>query len=51
MKIWPGHRSATNAKNATVQKTIGRDIVQEIDYFTLGTILLVGYGLNSKRGT
>ncbi|MEK8090246.1 RhuM family protein [Thermithiobacillus plumbiphilus] len=44
-------RTVTVAKNATVQKEGGRDVVREIEYFDLDAILSVGYRVNSKRGT
>ena len=44
-------RKATVAKNATVQKEGGREVVREIEYFNLDAILSVGYRVNSKRGT
>ena len=44
-------RQATVAKNATVQQEGGREVVREIEYFNLDTILSVGYRVNSKRGT
>ena len=44
-------RKATVAKNATVQREGGREVVREIEYFNLDAILSVGYRVNSKRGT
>jgi prophage maintenance system killer protein len=44
-------RKSTVAKNATVQKEGGREVVREIEYFNLDAILSVGYRVNSKRGT
>lgn len=44
-------RKATVAKNATVQREGGRQVVREIEYFNLDGILSVGYRVNSKRGT
>ena len=44
-------RKATVAKNATVQREGGREVVREIEYFDLDAILSVGYRVNSKRGT
>lgn len=44
-------RSATVAKNATVQIEAGREVVREIEYYNLDAILSVGYRVNSKRGT
>ncbi|HXF45609.1 MAG TPA: RhuM family protein [Burkholderiaceae bacterium] len=44
-------RKATVAKNATVQREAGRQVVREIEFFNLDAILSVGYRVNSKRGT
>lgn len=44
-------RKATVAKNATVQREGGRQVVREVEYFNLDAILSVGYRVNSKRGT
>jgi prophage maintenance system killer protein len=44
-------RDATVAKNATVQKEGGREVVREIEYFDLDAILSVGYRVKSLRGT
>ena len=44
-------REATVARNATVQPEGGREVVREIEYFSLDAILSVGYRVNSKRGT
>jgi len=44
-------RSATVAKNATVQFEAGREVIREIEYYNLDAILSVGYRVNSKRGT
>ena len=44
-------RPATAAKNATVQREGGRDVIREIEFFNLDAILSVGYRVNSKRGT
>jgi len=44
-------REATVAKNATVQLEAGREIVRNIDYYSLDAILSVGYRVNSKLGT
>ncbi|MFZ1574289.1 MAG: RhuM family protein, partial [Chromatiaceae bacterium] len=44
-------REATVAKNATVQREGGREVVREIEFFNLDAILSVGYRVNSKRGT
>jgi len=37
-------RDATGAKNATVQRGGGREVVREIEHFNLDAILSVGYG-------
>lgn len=44
-------RSATVAKNATVQREGGREVVRKVEYFNLDAILSVGYRVNSKQGT
>ncbi|MDZ4164062.1 MAG: virulence protein RhuM/Fic/DOC family protein, partial [Smithellaceae bacterium] len=44
-------QAATVAKNATVQREGGREVVREIEYFNLDAVLSVGYRVNSKRGT
>lgn len=44
-------RGATVAKNATVQLEGGREVVRDIEYFSLDAILSVGYRVNSRRGT
>jgi len=44
-------RRAVVAKNATVQREGGREVVREIEHFNLDAILSVGYRVNSKRGT
>ena len=44
-------RTATNAKNATVQREGDREVVREIEFFNLDAIVSVGYRVNSKRGT
>jgi len=44
-------REVTVAKSATVQTEGGREVVREIEYYNLDTILSVGYRVNSKRGT
>lgn len=44
-------RTATVAKNATVQPEGGREVIREIEYYNLDAILSVGYRVNSKRGT
>jgi prophage maintenance system killer protein len=44
-------QEATVAKNATVQREGGREVVREIEYFNLDAVLSVGYRVNSKRGT
>ena len=44
-------KSATVAKNATVQVEANRSVSREIDYYNLDAILSVGYRVNSKQGT
>jgi len=44
-------RTATVAKNATVQNEAGREVVRNIEYYNLDAIVSVGYRVNSKRGT
>lgn len=44
-------RTATVAKNATVQREGDREVAREIEFFNLDAILSVGYRVNSKRGT
>jgi prophage maintenance system killer protein len=44
-------RAATVAKNVTVQREGGREVVRVIEFFNLDAILSVGYRVNSKRGT
>ncbi len=44
-------RTATVAKNATVQREGEREVVRHLEYFNLDAILSVGYRVNSKRGT
>lgn len=44
-------RSATVAKNATIQQEGGREVVREVEYYNLDAILSVGYRVNSKQGT
>jgi len=44
-------RQTTVAKNATVQREGGREVIRQIEYFNLDAILSVGYRVNSKRGT
>lgn len=44
-------RSATVAKNATVQIEGGREVAREIEFYNLDAIISVGYRVNSKRGT
>lgn len=44
-------REATVAKNATVQREVGREVVREIEFFNLDAMLSVGYRVNSKPGT
>jgi hypothetical protein len=45
------NETATVAKNATVQKEGGREIIREIQYYNLDAILSVGYRVNSKSAT
>ncbi|WP_284155333.1 RhuM family protein [Sulfuricystis multivorans] len=44
-------REATVAKNATVQREGGRQVVREIEYYNLDAIISVGYRVNSTRAT
>ena len=44
-------KSSTVAKNATVQVEGNREIKRYIEYYNLDMILVVGYRVNSKRGT
>jgi hypothetical protein len=44
-------QEATVAKNATVQREGGREVIREIEYYNLDAVLSVGYRVNSKRGT
>ena len=44
-------REATVAKNATVQREGGREVVREIEYYNLDAIISVGYRVNSTRAT
>lgn len=44
-------RSATVAKNATVQIEGDREVVRHIDYFNLDAIISVGYRVSSARAT
>lgn len=44
-------RSATIAKNATVQTEGDRQVKREIEFYNLDAIISVGYRVNSKRGT
>lgn len=44
-------RRATVARNATVQREGGREVVREVEFYNLDAILSVGYRVNSKRGT
>jgi prophage maintenance system killer protein/prophage antirepressor-like protein len=44
-------RSATVAKNATVQKEGEREVMRDIEYFNLDVIISVGYRVNSARAT
>jgi len=43
--------NATVAKFATVQKEGAREILRQIEYYNLDTIISVGYRVNSKEGT
>lgn len=45
------NRSATVAKNATVQTEGARKVEREIETYNLDAILSVGYKVNSKQGT
>ncbi len=42
---------ATVAKNATVQKEGGREVIRAIEFYNLDAILSVGYRVNSKQAT
>ena len=44
-------RTATVAKNATVQREGDREVARETEFFNLDAIISVGYRVNSKRGT
>ena len=44
-------KSATVAKNATVQNEAERQVKRNIEYYNLDAIISVGYRVNSKRGT
>ncbi len=44
-------REATVAKNATVQREGGREVVRDIEYYNLDAIILVGYRAKSLQGT
>jgi prophage maintenance system killer protein len=44
-------RKATVAKNATVQQEGNREVVREIEYYSLDAIISVGYRVNSTRAT
>lgn len=44
-------RSATIAKNATVQTEGDRQVKREIEFYNLDAVISVGYRVNSKRGT
>src|SRR5699024_3049834 len=44
-------RHRTVAKNATVQREGGREVVREIEYYNLDAIISAGYRVNSKRAT
>jgi len=44
-------KSATVAKNATVQIEGGRHIEREIEYYNLDAIISVGYRVNSRQAT
>ncbi len=44
-------RTATVAKNATVQKEGDRTVVREIEYYNLDAIISVGYRVNSRTAT
>lgn len=41
----------TVAKNATVQKEGGREVIRQVEYFNLDAIISVGYRVNSTRAT
>ncbi|MDP2593265.1 MAG: RhuM family protein [bacterium] len=44
-------KTATVAKNATVQKEGGREVARTLEYHNLDAILSVGYRVNSKQAT
>jgi len=44
-------KSATVAKNATVQLEGNRKVIRQVEYFNLDVIIAVGYRVNSKQGT
>ncbi len=44
-------REGTVAKNATVQIEGNREVVRQIEYYNLDTIISVGYRVNSSRAT
>lgn len=44
-------REGTVAKNATVQIEGNREVVRQIEYYNLDTIISVGYRVNSTRAT
>ncbi|TNF22228.1 MAG: hypothetical protein EP325_01465 [Vibrionaceae bacterium] len=44
-------RTATVAKNATVQTEGSREVKRQVEYYNLDAILSVGYRVNSKKGT
>ncbi|OIO71043.1 MAG: cytochrome C biogenesis protein CycH [Zetaproteobacteria bacterium CG_4_9_14_3_um_filter_53_7] len=44
-------RSATVAKNATVQTEGAREVTREIEFFNLDVVISVGYRINSVRAT
>lgn len=44
-------RTATVAKNATVQIEGERKVGRELEFYNLDVIISVGYRVNSKRGT
>ena len=44
-------RNRTVAKNATVQREGGREVVRQVEYFNLDAIISVGYRVNSTQAT
>jgi len=42
---------STVAKNATVQKEGGKDVLRHVEFYNLDVIISVGYRVKSKRGT